>query len=84
MNIKYLVLGKSKYKVRDVALKHYLVNKDPNIAIEKAIEEIKTGSIIATILIGVAIQLVIQLIKYWVSKKISQPSMFYSEGEPGN
>jgi len=84
MNVKYLVLGKSKYKIRDIALKHYLANKDPKIAIEEAIKEIKTGSIIATILIGVAIQLIIQLINYWVNKRISRPSMFYSEGEPGN
>lgn len=84
MNVKYLVLGKSKYKIRDIALKHYLANEDPNIAIAKAEKEIIANSIVMSILIGLAVKLAIELIWYWYNNRITKPSMFYSEGEPGN
>lgn len=84
MSIKYLPLGRSRRKIREIALKHYLNNSDPNKAIEEATKEIRTGSIIGAILIGLAVKLIVELIWYWFNNKISQPSMFYSPGEPGN
>lgn len=83
MNVKYFLLGKAKHKIRSIALKHYLNNKNPEKAIELATNEIRTSSIIATILIGIAIKLATELIWYWIKNSLSHPSLFYSEKEPG-
>jgi hypothetical protein len=81
--MKYKILGRSKYKIRDIAYKHYIETGDPEKAILKSIEEIKTSSIVISILVGLAIKLAIELIWYWFNNKISHPSIFYADQEPG-
>jgi hypothetical protein len=41
-------------------------------------------SVIGSILIAVAVRLIIELIKYWLANRISEPSAIYELGEPGN
>lgn len=41
------------------------------------------GSIIGTILIGIAIRLAIALIKHWIKNNVLTPSEQYQLGEPG-
>lgn len=82
--MKYKLLGKRRFKIRDIARQAYLDNKDPQKAIDQATKEIRTGSIVITILVGLAIKLAIELIWYWFNNKVSSPSMFYLPEEPGN
>lgn len=41
-------------------------------------------SVIGMILLSVALKLAIELIKYWLANRISEPSAIYELGEPGN
>jgi hypothetical protein len=80
----YILLGKNRSRVREIARSHYLANPlDPQSAIKAATEEIKTKSIIATILISLAVRLAVELIMYWFKNNILLPSTTYVDGEPG-
>lgn len=41
------------------------------------------NSIITMILVGLAVRLIVELIKYWIEQKFSRPSEGYQPGEPG-
>ena len=41
------------------------------------------GSIIGSILIGLAIKLAFELIKYWWDNRLSEPESVFTAGEPG-
>ena len=84
MSLIYLALGKKRNTIRDIARNHYLANGgDKEKSIQAAVDELKTGSIIATILLGIAIKLITELIIYWIENLVSIPQQGYSKGEPG-
>lgn len=44
----------------------------------------RTRSVIGSILIAVAVRLIIELIKYWLANRVTEPAAIYEIGEPGN
>lgn len=81
--MKYILLGSKRETIRSIARRHYIENSDPDIAIQKASDELRAGSIIGAILIGLAIRLIIDLIYYWIKQQIKSPPLVYTTGEPG-
>lgn len=85
MKLRYIVLGKKRNNIREIARKHFLLNRtNTEKAIEGATEELKTKGIITSILIGLAIKLAVELIIYWIKNNVLIPSENYQAGEPGN
>jgi len=88
--LRYFVLTMPQRTfLRNIALEAYLNHpKDQDAAIELAEELLQQrrkthGGIISVILIGVALQLVIDLIAYWIKNIVMTPSATYQEDEPG-
>lgn len=84
--MRYRILGRARRKrVREIARDCFLIAGTPTAAKEKAEAKIRKefDSIIASILIGLAIRLAIELITYWVKEKFFRPSAEYTQGEPG-
>lgn len=80
-----LLRREKKEKIREIARKNYLKyggQDGGEKAIEACKQEIRTGSIIATILIGLAIRLAIELILWWIKNKVMTPPFTYQESEP--
>lgn len=84
MALQYYLLGNKRKTIRNIARSNYLLHKnDKEKAIEAAIDELRTSSIIAAILIGVAIKLIIELISYWIKNSVTIPEEEFIVGEPG-
>ncbi len=58
---------------------------DEKLAIKLGKQRLRESaeSIIASLLIGLALRLLVELIKYWFLQNDPCPSMFYVRGEPG-
>jgi hypothetical protein len=88
MKIKYFLLTrKQRDSIREIARKAFIeCDGDQDKAIALAHErskELITGSIILTILLGVAMQLIIDFIVWWIKNRVFEPALFYETGEPG-
>lgn len=81
----YFLLGRKKHEIRRIARRAYLNNPN-NLALakEQAEREIRTRSIVISILISIAVRLAIELIKYWFFNKVSVPAFTFQNGEPGS
>ena len=79
-----LIRRRKREQLRRIASKHYVAcGCDMEAALEAAEKEIRTGSIIASILIGLAVRLVWELIKHWYFSGVTNPGEEYLAGEPG-
>jgi len=83
--MSYLLLRRSQRKaIRNVTRKAWL---DAGCNVDKAKElaeaEIRTGSIVIAILIGVAIKLAFALIMHFWNKRVVVPESDYQPDEPG-
>lgn len=88
MKIKYFLLTrKQREEIREIARKAFIeCNGDQDKAIalaHKRSMELIPGSIILTILLGVAMQLIIDFIVWWIKNRVFEPALFYQIGEPG-
>lgn len=84
MSGQFFLIPRRRAAIRDVARRAYLDHpNDCEAASAQASQEILAGSIVVAILLGVAIQLAIDLIVYWIKESILEPSADYQAGEPG-
>ena len=88
MKVKYFLLTKQQRQdIRELARQAFVdAGGDQDAAIKLAHErskELIAGSFIVTILIGVALQLIIDFIVWWIKQRVTEPSPTYTAGEPG-
>lgn len=86
MNFRYRLLGqKRRQRVRTIARRAYLLSSDPNKAQYEATQQVRQefGGILTMILVGIAVRLAVELIKHWVSQRLSEPEPGFQSGEPG-
>lgn len=84
--MKYRLLGRQRRnRVREIARQCFVTAATAEIAKDRAERQIRgeMKSIIASILIGLAIKLAIELIAYWVRERFFRPEVEYTQGEPG-
>lgn len=80
-----LLRREKKEKIREIARRNFVeygAEDGGQKAIEACKKEIRTSGIIATILIGLAIRLAIELIIWWIKNRIKVPPFTYQESEP--
>lgn len=79
-----LIRRRKREQLRQIAAKHYIeCGCDTDAAFDAAKKEIRAGGIITSILIGLAIKLVWELIKHWYFSGVTDPGSEYLAGEPG-
>lgn len=84
MSLRYLLIAHKRNEVREAAREGYLLYPlDEDAAIKHATDQLVTKSILTSILIGIAIKLITELIKYWINNLVLIPSGTYEKGEPG-
>lgn len=89
MDVQYRLLGsRTRLQVRHIARRAYVASGgDERQSKELAEVWLRAApkSIIATILIGVAVKLAIELIVYWIKHRFADvPSGDFQTGEPGS
>lgn len=86
MDAKYRLLGRRRRaRIRHLARECYLANQGSEQAKVDAEDAIRRefGSILVSILIGLAIKLAVELIAYWIKQRLSDPGVGFQSGEPG-
>lgn len=79
-----LIRRRKRQQLREIAAKHYVeCNGDVDAAFAAAEKEIRTGSIIVSILIGLAVRLIWELMKHWLFSGVTDPGNEFLAGEPG-
>lgn len=88
--MRYRILGRERRnKIREISRECYILCEITGDGPEKAkkMAEMRVraefNSIITMILVGLAVRLIVELIKYWIEQKFSRPSEGYQPGEPG-
>ena len=80
----FLLSRSKREEVRSIARRAYIAHSgDKDAAIRAASDDLRVGSIVIAILLGVAIQLAIDLIVHWIEQNILEPAPSYTAGEPG-
>lgn len=84
MSLKYRLLSKkTKKSIREIARKSLAETNNQEQAIDLAIKEIKYQGIFTSFLLGIALDLAIKLIIYWIKNNVFVPSKKFSKEEPG-
>lgn len=85
--MRFFLLGRARrQKVRDIARAAWLECGRSSHALAVAEKDVRrqlAGSFWASLLIGIAVQLAIRLIRYWWENRVDSPALTFQPGEPG-
>lgn len=85
--MRFLILGRRRrQKIREIARAAWIECGRSSHAMKVAEKDIRrqmAGSFWASLLIGLAVQLAIKLIRYWWENHVDAPAPTFQPGEPG-
>ena len=74
----------SRLLARDLLFELHVPGQPFDFQRARELADLRVRSVVGSLFVTIAVQLIIALIKYWLENRVTEPAAIYEIGEPGN